>query len=102
MGGYATARLADILEPAEILGPNHRGVFHSLALNGGLTSVAYEPYKEFLQYLIDKAREFDRNDENFKAMLCRILAGAVIGALGGHVSHLLADSTTNMGLPLLC
>lgn len=101
LGGYTMARLADMLEPVEILGPNHRGVFHGVALNGGMTAVTYKPSKEFLKYLIDKARAFDRNDENFKAMLCRIVAGFFIGALGGHVSHLVADSTTPMGLPLL-
>ena len=25
LGGYALSRLADILEPSEVLGPNHRG-----------------------------------------------------------------------------
>lgn len=101
LGGYAMSRLADILEPAEKLGPNHRGFFHGVTFNGGVAVGSFKKLKELLEWLVDQAREFDRKDEVFKAFLCRCVAGAILGGIGGHASHLLADLTTPKRLPLL-
>ncbi len=101
IGGYTTARIADKLEPSEILGPNHRGAIHSIALNGLSSYLAYNPAKNLFQSLIDKANKFDNNNEHFNAFLCRLAVGFLIGAIGGHASHLLLDSGTHKGLPFL-
>jgi hypothetical protein len=101
LGGYAMSRLADILEPAEKLGPNHRGLFHGVTFNGGVAIGSFKKLKELLDCLVTKAKDFDNRDEVFKAFLCRCAAGAILGGIGGHASHLLADSTTTKGLPLL-
>ena len=100
IGGYTTARLADVLEPSRTLGPNHRGVFHGIALNGTVVGLSYSPGKKWLQSLVDKANDFDDSGEYFKAFLCRLVIGFFIGALGGQISHLLADLTTPKRLPL--
>jgi len=101
LGGYMTARLADILEPSKILGPNHRGIFHGIALNGGLAALLYRKNNEWLQTLVDKANEYDSRQEHLKAFILRVSVGLIIGGIGGHASHLLADLTTSKGLPLM-
>lgn len=101
IGGYTTARLADILEPSKTLGPNHRGIFHGIALNGTVIGLSYNPGEKWLQSLVYKANDFDDSGEYFKAFLCRLIIGFFVGALGGQISHLLADLTTPKRLPLL-
>ena len=101
LGGYALSRLADILEPADVLGPNHRGIFHGIALNCSVAVGSFNKLKKLLDWLVDRAKEFDKRNEVFKAFLCRCAAGAILGGIGGHASHLLADLTTPKGLPLL-
>jgi len=101
IGGFTTARLADKLEPSKTLGPNHRGVFHGIALNGLASYLAYNPSKNLFQSFIDNADKFDNNNEHFKAFLFRLAVGFLIGAIGGHASHLLADLNSHKGLPLL-
>ncbi|HIJ51911.1 MAG TPA: hypothetical protein HPP66_02010 [Planctomycetes bacterium] len=102
LGGRITAGIADFLEPSKIFGPNHRSFFHGIALNGGLAAAAYNPGKEWLLSLVHKAIECDNKQEPFKAFRYRVLVGLIIGGAGGHISHLLADSITPNGLPLLC
>lgn len=102
LGGYATARLADILEPSKTLGPNHRGVFHGIALNGTLAASGYDWIKGQLQILVDKANKFDNSNQHFVALLFRLIVGFLIGALTGHASHLSADFLFSPSrLPLL-
>ena len=96
-----TAGLADILEPSKIFGPNHRSFFHGMVLNGGLAAAAYKPGKEWLLSLVHKANECDNKQEPWKAFMYRVLVGLIIGGVGGHTSHLLADSITPKGLPVL-
>ena len=100
LGGYLTSTLADKLEPAT--SPNHRCIFHGVALNGVLAIKAYEPTKNRLQSLVDKANEYDVRQEPFKAFLYRLAVGLVIGGVGGYASHLTADSRTTRSLPLIC
>jgi hypothetical protein len=100
LGGYALSRLADILEPSEVLGPNHRGAFHGIALNGGVAVLGFETIKDFLDWLVGKAIEFDKREDKFMTFLCRCAVGAIVGGVSGHTSHLIADSTTPQGLAL--
>lgn len=101
LGGYALSRLADVLEPAKKLGPNHRGVFHAVTPNGAIIIFACNHTKEWLQSLTDEANELDKIGEHLNAFLRRLLVGFLVGGIGGHVSHLIADLTTTKRLPLL-
>lgn len=102
IGGYTTSRLADILEPSKTLGPNHRGVFHGIALNGAVSALSYQQLMKLFQSLVDEANNLDNRGENLKAFLHRLIVGFLIGAFGGHMSHLLADLVISKnGLPLL-
>lgn len=101
IGGYTTARLADIIEPSKTLGPNHRGVFHGIALNGAVSVLSYHPLEKWFQSLVDQANNLDNRGENFKAFLHRMIVGFLIGTFVGHASHLLADLIDSKnGLPL--
>lgn len=102
IGGYTTSGLADILEPSKTLGPNHRGVFHGIAFNGAVSVLSYQPLEKWFQSLVDEADNFDYRGENIKAFVNRLIVGFLIGALGGHISHLLADLVfSKNGLHLL-
>jgi len=102
IGGYTTSRLADILEPSKTLGPNHRGLFHGIAFNGAVSVLSYHPLEKWFQSLVDEANNLDNRGENLKAFLYRLIVGFLIGTLGGHTSHLLADLVfSKNGLPLL-
>ena len=79
LGGAAGAIAPDVLEPA--LHPNHRSLFHSLAAGGATTAglkglyetVSMDPY-------------------------LRLFARSL---LVGYLSHLVLDSSTPRGLPVL-
>ena len=102
IGGYTTSRLADILEPSKTLGPNHRGFFHGIAFNGAVSVFSYHPLEKWFQSLVDEANNLDSRGENIKAFVNRLMVGFLIGAIGGHTSHLLADLIrSKKGLPLL-
>jgi uncharacterized metal-binding protein len=102
IGGYALSTIADILEPANILGPNHRGLIHGVAFNGGLVHCSYDKIITFLIELVNKARDYDLRGELWMAFMCRCAVGAIVGAIAGHTSHLLADLATPKGLPAIC
>lgn len=78
----ATARLPDIIEPA--FHPNHRQFFHSLGFAG------------LVGYGIFRLYEWETEDE--LEIILRI-AGMAIG--GSYLIHLLCDSTTPKGLPII-
>jgi len=107
-GGFAGARIPDKLEPAHR--PNHRSFFHSIlfgaVLVGGLT-VAYKgilkpTFENYNQKNNESKKsffDFDKADyqEILRLSLCCAIAGLIISVL----SHLIADSTTPAGLPLV-
>ncbi len=84
-GGLAGGRLPDLLEPARH--PNHRQLGHSVSV--GATLIALIPKltddEQCPQWLRDNAA-------------LRIFC---ISLIGGYLSHLLLDSMTKKGLPLL-
>jgi len=75
--------LPDIIEPSS-RGPHHRQFFHSLVVAGFLGYGLYKTYKW--------------EPESKSAKCLRIIA-LLIGA--GYISHLLADSLTPRGLPIV-
>jgi len=79
LGGAFAGLLPDLLEPAN--SPNHRSFFHSVAL---LLLLTYGNFKIW---------QNESLDENQKIALSLISAA--------YSSHLVADSTTAKGLPIL-
>ena len=79
LGGAFAGLLPDLLEPAT--NPNHRSFFHSVAL------------LLFLAYGNAKVWQNDNINEDQK------LAGCLLSI--AYSSHLIADSTTTKGIPLL-
>jgi hypothetical protein len=113
VGGLLASRLPDKIDPP--LCPNHRDVGHAvLVVGGGLAALwpAIRSGQEALRSYADSlaAQRTTSNSmsdfEKFCAwlleMICRLLAGAVAGAIGGYGSHLALDAGTSRGLPLLC
>lgn len=111
-GGLVGSRMPDLLEPAS-LGPNHRQVAHSVVALGGLAS--------FLGTKALQSQAFCRAEASralqeaschepgcwhrlwleLVALVFTILAGLIGGATVGYISHLVLDSGTPSGLPLL-
>ena len=100
LSGLFLSRIPDFLESSKILGPNHRGLYHGIALNGCIGILGFEAVKAMLDRFFGKAVEFDKYGKGFEAFLCRCAVGVIIGGVGGHTSHLIADSTTPKGLPV--
>ena len=76
--GCIAASLPDLIEPAT--NPNHRGFFHSIVVGITIPWLTYKSHKGKL-------------DPRIKPFL------DIIGP--GYVSHLLADSFTSKGLPII-
>ena len=109
LGGIAGAKTPDLLEPAYC--PRHREVCHSvsvLALDVAL--LQSRPLENWIQSFHRKAADYRRRSQlepgnaflfSLLALLFELLAGLLPGFLGGYASHLILDSTTPCGLPVL-
>lgn len=109
-GGWATGMLADKLDPPEH--PHHRGLGHAVIPNALVTAGAITLVSEWQQSLRRNAAEFEIKAAlqpsgygglfyHFLALVCRFVSGALSGAIAGHWSHLVLDSRTPFGIPLL-
>jgi len=81
LSGALVATVPDVLEPAKILGPNHRGIAHSLVALAVST--------------IGTKKVFDSEEFTVEQ---KYIIGGLTTAFG---SHLILDSMTPKGLPLL-
>jgi membrane-bound metal-dependent hydrolase YbcI (DUF457 family) len=100
-------------QPGSPTSPNHRGTAHSLALAAVLWYVlapALRPWAdasrkaaaEYLRRAEDPSlTPWTRFDAQVTASLNSLFAGAVEASVPGYLSHLAADATTPMSLPLL-
>ena len=109
-GGAFGSILPDVLEPAAELGPNHRGVMHSIALAvvGGRLH-----WRQGLRQLRDSATAAYRQSQDLATSIeireARLIdarwgwiaQGALLGFAVGYGSHLLLDGATRKALPLL-
>jgi membrane-bound metal-dependent hydrolase YbcI (DUF457 family) len=82
LAGKGGGRLPDLLEPAT--SPNHRQFFHSFTTLSLTGAALYKTYK------------WEPEDE-FGEIL-RLIA---IAGLGAYISHLVLDSSTPKGLPIV-
>ena len=108
-GGIGGAKLPDLLEPAYC--PQHRRFCHStcvLAADFVLLQSGF--LQDWIETLGSNAEghhrlaESDPNGAGLRkvwAYLLEFLAGVLPGLLGGYASHLILDSTTPFGLPLV-
>jgi hypothetical protein len=101
--------LPDRLEPAT--SPRHRAGFHSAAvgiLAAGLAECARAFERRTCEWAaaqrLAAASETDvlrRSLATAVAWIAEFLGSAVVGAFAGYVSHLAADSSTPLGIPLI-
>jgi inner membrane protein len=110
LSGALTSKLPDILEPATH--PNHRSTFHSkgfLAMTGTVALPWAEKKRQRQHQLADYARFQANSPENEsdraywlrKVLWHEFVAGLLTGLVFGYISHLVADSFTPKGLPLI-
>jgi inner membrane protein len=110
LSGAVASKLPDSLEPA--IHPNHRSTFHSLCFlaGAGVVVLPWMEEKRQRQYqLADYARsqanasvnESDRRYWQQKTLWHEFVAGLFAGLVVGYISHLVADSFTPKGLPIL-
>jgi membrane-bound metal-dependent hydrolase YbcI (DUF457 family) len=108
-GGVCGAKIPDVLEPAYC--PSHRKFCHSgctLGLN--LLALQSKTLESWIQSLHRKAAEQRLRSQSdpqnaflysIGAILYEFLAGVLPALLAGYASHLIADSTTPCGIPLI-
>jgi hypothetical protein len=110
LGGWATGMLADKLDPPDH--PRHRGIGHAIIPNALAVSGYAQCASKWQEALRSRADEYETAASqtppgtlriwfSLLAFLCRLGVGAIAGAVGGHWSHLILDSHTAYGLPLL-
>jgi membrane-bound metal-dependent hydrolase YbcI (DUF457 family) len=114
LGGIAAGSLGggipDRIDPPT--SPNHRGFGHGLLFNGAVATAFVTTYNlcvEKLRNNSDICRATAENSTDlWQKILCwiacagwRLLAGALSGLALGWVSHLVLDSRTPRGLPLI-
>ena len=112
-GGFIGALAPDILDPPT--SPFHRDLGHGAfqaSIGAYQFSVHYAAVQEMLRVKADECwASFEREQalgNNGSALLwmlawtaLRSLAGFLVGFAAGYASHLIADSGSKMGLPLI-
>ena len=96
IGGRLLSRLPDILDPPN--SPRHRGIGHGILPAGG-SSLFYMSKLPLMQSRLRELADDHAATDPLLAVLLRVAAGVVAGALGGFASHLLLDAQTPAGLP---
>jgi len=111
LGGYYASTLPDVIEPAS--SPRHRSSAHSIALLALLVHACKDHIPSWIA--VSRAAAWDAGVRRLSASRCSpewysagldeflngFAAGALLGAGTGYTSHLIADSFTPAGLPLL-
>jgi inner membrane protein len=110
ISGAVASKLPDVIEPATH--PNHRSTFHSMGflVTTGIVALPWAEQKRQRQYQLAEyarsqanspANEIDRGYWQRKALWHEFIAGLIAGLVVGYISHLVADSFTPKGLPIL-
>lgn len=97
IGGYFGAQLPDIIDPSTN-GPNHRSLGHGVLPNACAAAYLQKPYEDLRGYLSVRAEEYNTP---IPSALIQCLIGMLDGFIAGYVSHLVLDSFTPKGLPLV-
>jgi len=112
-GGCLGSRIPDLIEPA--IGFNHWGFAHSLTAGAGTTGISLVGVlrtRNCMRALGEEMFELSRDDDlaapwqyfaTLGGMLMYVIAGVVVGAPAGYVSHLVLDQVrSKSNLPVLC
>lgn len=110
MGGKIGGRVPDLIDPPT--SPNHRSIGHGVIPNGTLFVKTFEfatdLRRNIRQWAAEAKARSERSEDPVEAiiqfglyMLLHFVAGMIAGMPAGHISHLLADSMTKKGLPLI-
>jgi hypothetical protein len=111
-GGWIGGQIPDWLEPSR-RNPRHRGICHSelsVASVYHLGKRALRKWETSFREAADRleAKASIRPEDTFLnicrrivAVLCRILAGFLMGLIAGYVSHIVLDADTKMSIGLL-
>ena len=102
VGGKAVARLPDIIDPP--ISPNHRGIGHGLLPNSALAKELKSTFFKLLNalhQLVDDFKRIGTFPYLVLALVCKFFWGIVIGAVFGYGEHLVTDSFTPKGLPVI-
>lgn len=110
VAGCIFGRVPDWLDPPR--SPNHRSLAHGVApgttLMGAYVS-QLDSIQSFFRSHADRQDALAKQAQTtlselwhyFLELLCRFLAGAAAGVLGGYGSHLLLDGFSPQSLPLI-
>lgn len=108
VGGKLGSRLPDVIEPPT--SSWHRSTAHSLAVTTAVGTVGVAKCDALAQQLRSAGRDARERAEqspdsaaSYEALrlLNNFLAGVVMGAPGGYVSHTLLDASTPRSIPFL-
>jgi len=110
LGGAIGGRLPDVLEPA--IHPRHRDVAHSATALVVSGSLAYRALQGWEEHCRGRANQFaavrstattdlDRLVALLGEAFWHVAAGVLAGLGGGYASHLVMDSGTSMGIPVI-
>lgn len=109
LGGWVGGALPDVIEPAT--SPRHRSIGHSWAAAATILTWANGRVTDAQQFCRERAERCEQRAAKAEglpaflammaALLWRFAAGFFAGLQGGYVSHLVLDSVTPAGLPLL-
>lgn len=108
IGGGVGGVTPDILEPAT--SPNHRDVAHSVAAGAVIVWMGVANWQAYCRNRACLSDQLAcrteihpdvRASAELRAVLWRMLAGAIVGFAAGYLSHLALDATTAKRIPLL-
>jgi hypothetical protein len=111
LGGAIGGLLPDWIDAPT--SPRHRAEAHSVAITGISGYYLKEQILPWQSSLRTQAEVYSRTRQQspeplaqlwygFLEFVCRLVAGALAGILGGYASHLALDSLTPACLPILC
>ena len=108
-GGIVGATLPDLFEPAYC--PHHRKFCHSgCAFVLNVAAIQSQTMLKSINALSNKAKSYHlmaamdpANAQTYRlyGYVLEFIAGVLPGLAGGYISHLVMDSTTAFGLPLI-
>jgi len=93
IGGYLGARVPDIIDPPS-RGPHHRSTGHAIIPNGAAYCLLYQYFMASRHKLVD-------DHSTNKNLFNQFIIGGMDGLVAGQASHLILDSRTPFGLPIV-
>lgn len=107
VGGVLGGMLPDIVEPADT--PDHRGFAHSVLVGLGVASVKLDEWSAACRAKAEQFAVLRQSETDpikwlllwLLEVVCRLVAGFLLGIQAGYGSHLVLDALTPKSLPLV-